>query len=154
MDTTSLPVLAGIASTVIFASSMVPMLVKAGRTRDVASYSLSNLLLANVGNTIHSVYVFSLPPGPIWALHGFYLVSTALMLIWFFRYGVFGSHRLPGDRIATISDSSRLAAPGHATDHPRSHRLPRASCSRSIASNSALKLPLPKPSEPCRSMNS
>ena len=33
-------------------------------------------------------------------------------------------------------------------------RLPRASCSRSIASNSALKLPLPKPSEPCRSMNS
>ena len=33
-------------------------------------------------------------------------------------------------------------------------RLPRSSCSRSIASNSALKLPLPKPSEPCRSMNS
>ena len=33
-------------------------------------------------------------------------------------------------------------------------RLPRASCSRSIASNSALKLPLPKPSEPCRSISS
>ena len=34
------------------------------------------------------------------------------------------------------------------------YRLPRASCSRSIASNSALKLPLPKPSEPCRSISS
>ena len=31
-------------------------------------------------------------------------------------------------------------------------RLPRRSCSRSIDSKSALKLPLPKPSEPCRSM--
>jgi hypothetical protein len=40
------------------------------------------------------------------------------------------------------------------TTRPRDQRLPRASCSRSIASNSALKLPFPKPSEPCRSMNS
>ncbi len=31
-------------------------------------------------------------------------------------------------------------------------RLPRLSCSRSIASKRALKLPLPKPMEPCRSM--
>ena len=37
---------------------------------------------------------------------------------------------------------------------PSAQRLPRRSCSRSIASNSALKLPLPKPSEPCRSMSS
>ena len=36
----------------------------------------------------------------------------------------------------------------------RPQRLPRLSCSRSIASKSALKLPLPKPSEPCRSMSS
>ena len=36
----------------------------------------------------------------------------------------------------------------------RAQRLPRWSCSRSIASNSALKLPLPKPSEPCRSISS
>ena len=34
------------------------------------------------------------------------------------------------------------------------YRLPRFSCSRSIASNRAWKLPLPKPREPCRSMNS
>ena len=32
------------------------------------------------------------------------------------------------------------------------HRLPRRSCSRSIASNSALKLPLPKLRAPLRSM--
>lgn len=32
------------------------------------------------------------------------------------------------------------------------HRFPRRSCSRSIASNSALKFPLPKPIDPCRSI--
>ena len=36
----------------------------------------------------------------------------------------------------------------------RRQRLPRRSCSRSIDSKRALKLPLPKPSEPCRSMSS
>ena len=86
MSTTSVPVLAGIAATVIFASSVLPMLIKAHRTRDLASYSPGNIVLANVGNTVHSVYVFSLPPGPIWALHGFYLVSSGLMLLWLLRY--------------------------------------------------------------------
>jgi hypothetical protein len=85
---TSLPILAGIASTIIFAASTLPMLVKARRTRDLSSYSLGNILLANVGNAVHSVYVFSLPPGPLWVLHGFYLTSTALMLTWFLRYHV------------------------------------------------------------------
>jgi amino acid transporter len=33
-------------------------------------------------------------------------------------------------------------------------RLPRLSCSRSMASKRALKLPLPKPREPWRSMSS
>ena len=83
----NLPVLAGIASTLIFAASTLPMLVKAHRTRDLSSYSLGNILLANLGNAVHSVYVFSLPPGPLWALHSFYLASTALMLTWFVRYG-------------------------------------------------------------------
>jgi hypothetical protein len=32
------------------------------------------------------------------------------------------------------------------------YRFPRLACSRSMASNSALKLPTPKPREPCRSM--
>jgi hypothetical protein len=87
-ETSSIPVAAGAASTALFVASMLPMLVKAWRTRDMASYSLGNLLLANTGNAIHSVYVFSLPPGPIWALHSFYVLTTATMLVWFLRYGV------------------------------------------------------------------
>jgi uncharacterized protein with PQ loop repeat len=83
-----LPVLAGTVSTLIFASSMLPMLVKAARTKDLRSYSLGNIGLSNVGNVIHSVYVFHLPVGPIWALHTFYLVATALMLFWYLRYGL------------------------------------------------------------------
>ncbi|WP_194288746.1 hypothetical protein [Ornithinicoccus halotolerans] len=87
MDTQlTLPVLAGSVSTVIFAGSMLPMVLKAARTKDLASYSLGNLALANVGNAIHSVYVFSLPPGPIWALHSFYVVTTLLMLSWYLRH--------------------------------------------------------------------
>lgn len=82
----SLAVLAGFASTIIFAISTLPMLLKAYRTRDLSSYSLGNILLANVGNLVHSVYIFALPPGPIWLLHAFYVVSTALMLIWYLRY--------------------------------------------------------------------
>ncbi|RYP85580.1 hypothetical protein EKO23_12180 [Nocardioides guangzhouensis] len=69
-------------STVLFVGSYLPMLVKAFRTRDLTSYSLGNLVLANVGNAVHSVYVFSLPVGPIWFLHGFYVLGTLLMLVW------------------------------------------------------------------------
>jgi hypothetical protein len=76
----SLPILAGCTSTVIFAASTLPMLAKAYRTRDVASYSLGNLVLANLGNAVHSLYVFSLPVGPLWFLHGFYLLTSAFML--------------------------------------------------------------------------
>jgi hypothetical protein len=88
MEMLSLPTLAGLASTGIFAASTLPMLVKAYRTRDLASYSLGNITLANLGNAVHAIYVYSLPPGPIWLLHTFYLVSTALMLAWYLRYGL------------------------------------------------------------------
>jgi hypothetical protein len=81
----TLPVLAGMVSTAVFAGSVLPMLHKALRTRELSSYSLSNITLANVGNVVHSVYVFDLPPGPIWFLHTFYLVSSALMLYWYLR---------------------------------------------------------------------
>jgi len=83
---TSLPVLAGSVSTAIFVASTLPMLVKAGRTKDLASYSLGNIVLANIGNLIYAVYVFSLPLGPVWALHGFHLGATGLMLIWYVRH--------------------------------------------------------------------
>ena len=52
----------------------------------MSSYSLGNILLSNLANLIHSVYVFSLPAGPIWLLHSFYLVTTGLMLVWYLRY--------------------------------------------------------------------
>lgn len=81
-----LAVLAGVLSTGLFAMSYLPMLVKAARTKDLSSYSLGNIAITNVGNAVHSVYVFSLPLGPIWFLHTFYLVASALMLIWFVKY--------------------------------------------------------------------
>jgi hypothetical protein len=82
----SLPVLAGLISTVIFATSTLPMLGKAWRTRDLHSYSLGTISLANAGNVIHSVYVFSLPMGPIWVLHTFHLTTTGLMLVWYLLF--------------------------------------------------------------------
>lgn len=94
----NLPTIAGFISTVLFALGTLPMLVKAYRTRNLASYSLGNILLSNVGNIIYSIYVFQLPLGPIWFLHSFYLLSTGLMLVWYLRYEGL-SHRLwsPGD---------------------------------------------------------
>jgi len=86
MSLRSLPVLAGMVSTTIFVLSYLPMLVKAARTKDLRSYSAGNLVMANAGNVVHSVYVFSLPMGPIWALHSFYLATTAVMLGWYLRY--------------------------------------------------------------------
>jgi uncharacterized protein with PQ loop repeat len=82
----NLPVLAGSISTCLFMSSVLPMLIKAWRTRDLESYSLGNLVTSNVANLVHTLYVVSLPVGPAWALHGFYLVATALMLCWALRY--------------------------------------------------------------------
>lgn len=82
----SLPVLAGAVSTVIFVTSTLPMLVKAARTKDLSSYSIGNILLSNVGNVVNTIYVVHLPLGPVWALHGFHLVTTGLMLFWYLRY--------------------------------------------------------------------
>jgi uncharacterized protein with PQ loop repeat len=82
----NLPLMAGAISTTIFALSTLPMLFKAFRTKNLSSYSMGNILLANVGNVVHAVYVFNLPAGPIWLLHTFYLVTTAMMLCWYVRY--------------------------------------------------------------------
>jgi hypothetical protein len=81
-------VVAGSVATALFAVSALPMLYKAARTRDLGSYSFGNLLLANVGNGFYAVYVFSMPVGPIWALHSFYMLSSALMLFWYLGYEV------------------------------------------------------------------
>jgi len=97
----ALPVVAGAISTAVFALSALPMLVKAARTKDMTSYSLGNIVLSNVGNVVHSIYVFHLPAGPVWVLHSFYLVSTGLMLLWYLRYAPRGggaSQRRPTGR--------------------------------------------------------
>lgn len=83
---TSLPTIAGFISTSLFALGTLPMLTKAYRSKNLASYSFGNILLSNIGNLIYSIYVFQLPPGPIWFLYLYNLVSTALMLVWYLRY--------------------------------------------------------------------
>lgn len=80
------PVAAGVVSTVMFRISTLPMLTRAFQTRDLQSSSLGNILLSNVGDAIHAVQVFSLPPGPMWVLHASHLLTTALMLPWHLRY--------------------------------------------------------------------
>jgi uncharacterized protein with PQ loop repeat len=91
----SLPTLAGTIATMVFALSTLPMLGKALRSRDLTSYSTGNLVLANVGNAVYSVYVFQLPLGPIWFLHGFYLLTSGLMLIWSRRFAPRGASTYP-----------------------------------------------------------
>jgi uncharacterized protein with PQ loop repeat len=107
-----LAVFAGILSTGLFAMSYLPMLVKAARTRDLSSYSLGNLAITNVGNAVHSVYVFSLPLGPIWFLHTFYLVASALMLVWFMRY------RRPGNGPTGATPGTATGATTGTTTEP------------------------------------
>jgi uncharacterized protein with PQ loop repeat len=115
----SLPLLAGSVSTAIFVFSTLPMLVKAGRTKDLASYSLGNIVLANVGNLIYAVYVLSLPLGPIWALHGFHLGATGLMLFWYLRHA---RQRRP--RRARPRDSTwRPVARARGSDGPAAYPL-------------------------------
>ena len=101
-----LAVFAGVLSTGLFAMSYLPMLVKAARTRDLSSYSFGNLVTTNAGNALYSVYVFSLPVGPIWFLHTFYLVASALMLVWFFRFRS-SARRTPSE----APDIERIPAP-------------------------------------------
>ena len=88
--------LAGTVSTTLFVLSFLPMLTKARRTKDLGSYSPGNLLITNLGNAVHSIYIFSLPVGPIWALHTFYLLSAAAMLWWWWRFHGRQGHRAGG----------------------------------------------------------
>lgn len=108
----SLPVLAGTLSTAIFVASVLPMMVKARRTRDLSSYSLGNMALSNLGNVLNSIYIFTLPVGPIWVVHSFHLITTGLMLVWYVRYASTGLHRNThvrgGDELHGSPDERRL----------------------------------------------
>ena len=114
--------MAGSVSTAVFVASTLPMLVKAGKTKNLASYSLGNIVLANVGNLIYAVYVVSLPFGPVWALHGFHLGATGLMLFWYVRHS---ARRQP----RTIAPAGRFdlheGESATWTDRPRSSLLRR-----------------------------
>jgi len=81
-----LPLIAGAISSAMFVVGTLPMVYKAFATKNLQSYSMTSLLFNNLGNVIHAFYVYSLPLGPIWLLHTFYLISTALMLFWYVRY--------------------------------------------------------------------
>ena len=73
--------MAGVISTLMFVGSNLPMVVQAVRSRDVSSYSRGYLVMTNIGNAVYTVYVLSLPPGPIWALHLVYTSVSAFMLL-------------------------------------------------------------------------
>ena len=78
---------AGSAAAAIFMISQLPMLIKACRTKNLTSYSFANIGLANLGNMLYAVYVCQVPIGPVWAIHGFNLTTSGLMLFWYLRYG-------------------------------------------------------------------
>lgn len=101
-----LPLIAGTLSTVIFFVGTFPMLHKAFRTKDLRSYSKAMLGANSVANVVHALYIFSLPPGPIWALHSFYMVTTALMLFWAIRY----DDRPARNEGATLAPSAHVAS--------------------------------------------
>ncbi len=108
MDTQVLSLVAGTISTILFAGGNVPMLLKARRTKELGSYSLAQLALNNVGNAVHWLYISQLPFGPLWFLHAFYTVTTALMLGWYLRY------RGPAARRTSRAARPRLYAPSFA----------------------------------------
>lgn len=86
MSIADLQVLAGSLSALIFAAATCNMLLKAWRTKDVASYSLAHVVLNNVGNLFYGIYVVSLPFGPVHLMHGFYSLAALLMLVWCLMY--------------------------------------------------------------------
>ena len=99
MDNQSLSLITGTVSSLIFASSYVPMLWKVYKTRDLSSYSWLNIIMVNAGNLFHWLYVASLPLGPVWILHLFYTIASVLLLFMYFRYDVAKSIRPYSQRL-------------------------------------------------------
>jgi uncharacterized protein with PQ loop repeat len=81
-----LPTFAGTFASLIFIASAIPSLAKVYRTRCADSYSLTALWMLNIGNAFQWLYVASLPAGPIYALHAWSTLSTALLLVWCYRF--------------------------------------------------------------------
>lgn len=106
MDMHTFQLFAGSISCGIFITSNLPMLLKAFQTRDLKSYSLGQILLGNLGNCLYWIYLISLPLGPAWFIHGFFTLSSLLMLVgylhfergWARFFGQAGNLR-PGKRV-------------------------------------------------------
>lgn len=94
MDIQTIQVMAGFTSTIMFATGQIPMLIKVFKTRNLQSYSLSNLVIGNLGNLIHWVYLVTIP-GPLWYLHAFFTITTAAMLFFYLRYEKWGKKNVP-----------------------------------------------------------
>ena len=108
----NLPLIAGAVSSTIFVVSALPMSLKACRSKNLKSYSLTNILLSNVENIVHSLYVYNLPAGPIWILHTFYLITTGLMLFWYIRYELWAkSKRKIGTSLSSATNSGSEILP-------------------------------------------
>jgi hypothetical protein len=73
--------MAGVVSTLMILGSNLPMVVQAIRSSDFSSYSRGYLVMTNIGNAVYTVYVLSLPAGPIWLLHLVYTTVSAFMLV-------------------------------------------------------------------------
>jgi len=112
MDVRAMALAAGTASTTLFVVSYLPMLIRAIRTRDLRSYSRSSLVIANVGNVVQAGYIISLPVGPLWFLHGFYLVSSALMLALHLRHAP-SPTATESVSSASLRSESETAPPSH-----------------------------------------
>lgn len=106
MELQTFQLMAGGISSFLFISGNLPMLVKAYKTRNLRSYSLSNMVLVNAGNLMYWLYISNLPFGPIWVLHTFYTLAQILMLVWYLRYEFSRTH----DR-ATVPSPEPLPAP-------------------------------------------
>jgi hypothetical protein len=86
MDLKMVQLVAGTGSSLIFIGSNFPMLLKALTTRNLQSYSLAQISLANTGNLIYWFYVIGLPVGPIWFLHAFNTAVALIMLALYLRF--------------------------------------------------------------------
>ena len=86
MDTAQLQLAAGSISSLLFATSVFPMLLKVYKSHDMRSYSFGNIVMTNIANAVHWVYIGSLPFGPIWLLHGFFTVTALVLLFSYLCY--------------------------------------------------------------------
>ncbi|MFN2128316.1 MAG: hypothetical protein ACK2TU_10705 [Anaerolineales bacterium] len=80
MDSSRIQIYVGFFCTVVFASSKLPMLLKALRTRDLHSYSRAHLVMSTGGNLLYWIYVAGLPIGPVWFLQAFFTLADITML--------------------------------------------------------------------------